>query len=147
MSIAAIVGLAIASVFCIALLVALVRALATPRAAVKAPPLADAALEEAAGVEDALSAAVKRPTVSSYDKSSEDEAAFAGFKKDLERLFPKVHAAMKREEIGDRALLFTWEGTDEKLAPAIMCAHFDVVPAEDAALWRHGPFSGDIAES
>jgi carboxypeptidase PM20D1 len=146
MSIAAIAGVSAASFLVIALLAAVARALATPRAAVAALPLPDAALEEAAGVEDALAAAVKRGTISYYDASLEDGAAFAAFKQDLARLFPKTHAAMEVEEIGERALLFTWKGADERLEPAIMCAHFDVVPADDAALWKHGPFSGDIAE-
>ena len=146
MSIPALLGLAIAAAFCASILLSVVRALVTPRAAPKAAPLPEAALEEAAGVEVALSAVVKRATVSGYEAGSEDEAAFAAFKKDLEGLFPKVHRAMKREEIGDRALLFTWEGSDPRLPAALMCAHFDVVPAEDAALWRHGPFSGDLAE-
>jgi carboxypeptidase PM20D1 len=138
--------IAFATIVAFLLIVALSRAIATPRAAPAAAALSETALEEAAGIEDALAAVVRRPTVSFYDESSEDEAAFAAFKRDLEGLFPKVYAAMKREEIGDRALLFTWEGRDQKLAPAIMCAHFDVVPADDAAQWRHGPFSGDIAE-
>ena len=146
MSIAVVVGASALSLLVTAFLVAIIRALATPRAAPQAAPLADAALEEAAGVEDALATAVKRATISYYDESREDEAAFAAFKKDLAGLFPKAHAAMKREEIGNRALLYTWAGSNEKLAPAVMCAHFDVVPADDSALWKHGPFSGDIAD-
>jgi carboxypeptidase PM20D1 len=138
--------IAMAFVILSLLLVALARALATPRAAPAAESLPDAALEEAAGVEEALAVAIRHRTISYYDMASEDETAFAAFKKDLEGLFPKVHRAMKREEIGNRALLFTWAGSDERLAPAIMCAHFDVVPADDAAQWRHGPFSGDLAE-
>jgi carboxypeptidase PM20D1 len=144
MSIASIFGVSLASLFGLAIVVSLIRAIATPRAAPRAEALADAALEEAAGVEDALAAVIRRPTVSSYDKASEDEAAFALLKKDLERLFPKVHEAMTREEVGDRAILFTWKGRDKKLPSAIMCAHFDVVPAEDAAQWKRPPFSGDI---
>ncbi|MGA2546709.1 MAG: M20/M25/M40 family metallo-hydrolase [Rectinemataceae bacterium] len=146
MSFAAIIAIVFACLVGIAILVALIRAIATPRAAPAAPPLPESALEEAAGVEEELSALVRRATVSYYDRDAEDDSAFIAFKKDLELLFPKVHAKLRREEIGDRALLFTWEGSDKNLAPAILCAHFDVVPAEDALLWKHGPFSGDIAE-
>jgi carboxypeptidase PM20D1 len=146
MGLASIVGICIGSAFVFAILISLVRAIATPRAAPRGSPLPESALEEAAGVEDALAQAVRRPTVSSYDKTAEDGAAFELFKGDLERLFPKVHEAMTREEIGDRALLYTWKGSDERLESAIMCAHFDVVPALDAVEWKHQPFSGDIAE-
>ena len=146
MSIAAGIAVVVASLVGAAILVALVRAMVTPRASEAAPPLPEPALDEAAGVEVDLAAAVRRATVSQYDESAEDDSAFESFKKDLEGGFPGVHAAMRREEIGDRALLFTWQGRDERLAPAILCAHFDVVPAEDAAEWKHAPFSGDLAE-
>jgi carboxypeptidase PM20D1 len=147
MSFASIVGICIGSAFVLIVLIALIRAITTPKAAPKGFPLPESALEEAAGVEDALAQAVRRATVSSYDKAAEDGAAFDLFKSDLKRLFPKVHEAMTREEIGDRALLYTWKGSDQKLESAIMCAHFDVVPALDAAEWKHPPFSGDLAES
>jgi carboxypeptidase PM20D1 len=146
MSAAAVAGISLAALAGSAVLVALARAVSTPRAKPAEAPLPDSALEEAAGVEEALSALVKLPTVSYYDRKAEDDSAFDALERDLVGLFPKVHEAMKREEIGDRALLYTWKGRDAKLAPVIMCAHFDVVPADDAALWRHGPFSGDIAE-
>lgn len=93
-----------------------------------------------------LATLLRRPTVSSYDASEENEEAFAGLKNDLRILYPRVHAAMRREEPGDRALLFMWPGSDEKLLPAMLCAHFDVVPAPDAESWRHDPFSGEIAD-
>ena len=129
-----------------ALAAAVLRAIATPRAAPPSPPLPDSALAEAAGVEEKLAAALRRATVSSFDPGKEDGEAFKALKRDLAALFPRVHAELGREELGDRALLFRWEGSDPSLAPAILCAHFDVVPADDAAEWRHGPFSGDIAE-
>ncbi|MBL8966699.1 MAG: M20/M25/M40 family metallo-hydrolase, partial [Spirochaetaceae bacterium] len=126
--------------------VAVIRAIATPRAAPPSPPLPEAALAEAEGVEDRLAAAVRRATVSSFDAAAEDDEAFAAFKRDLAHLFPRVHAALPKRELGERALVYEWKGSDPTLAPVILCAHFDVVPADDAAEWRHGPFSGDIAE-
>jgi carboxypeptidase PM20D1 len=146
MSILAGTVVVVASLLGAAILIAFARAVATPSAPKAAGPLPESALGEASGVEEDLAATIKRATVSYYDEAAEDGAAFAGFKKDLESLYPGVHAGMRREEIGDRALLFTWRGGEEKLAPAILCAHFDVVPAEDAAEWGHAPFSGDIAE-
>lgn len=134
------------ALLCLLLAAALLRALFTPKAGPRRPPLPDSALEETAGVEEELAAAIRHATVSSFDPSDEDEGAFSAFKEGLKALFPRVHAELERHEIGDRGLLFVWRGSDESLAPAILCAHFDVVPAEDAALWRHGPFSGDLAE-
>jgi carboxypeptidase PM20D1 len=141
-----VIGISLASLLGASILVALARARATPRVAPAAEPLASGELEKYAGVEDCLAALVRRPTVSSYDSAAEDDAAFAALKSDLARLFPRAHAAMTREDPGDRAILYTWKGSDRKLAPVVLCAHFDVVPAEDAAEWKRPPFSGDVAD-
>jgi len=146
MSPAASTALALACILGLALVVALVRALATPRAGPAKACLPESELSEAAGVELELSTLAKRATVSHYDREAEDDSTFVGFKEDLATLYPLVHAKLEREELGDRALLYTWEGSDRSLEPAILCAHFDVVPAEDAALWKYPPFSGAIAE-
>ena len=124
----------------------LIRAATTPKAPAPSPGLQESLLEETAGVEERMAACVRHATISSFDGEGENEAAFSDFKEDLKSLFPRVHAELERREIGDRGLLFTWKGSDPGLAPAILCAHFDVVPAEDALQWKHGPFSGDIAE-
>jgi carboxypeptidase PM20D1 len=135
---------ALGAVVAASAIVVLARAAATGRAAPPTAPLGPEALAAAAGVEESLAALIRRPTVSSYDSKAEDDSSFAALKADLPRLFPRAHAAMTREEPGDRALLFTWKGLDEALPPVILCAHFDVVPVEDAAEWRRPPFSGDI---
>jgi carboxypeptidase PM20D1 len=144
MSLGTAILVALGAVVAAAIVVVLARALATSRAAPPAAPLGSDALSPAAGVEECLAALVRRQTVSSYDAKVEDGSAFASLKAELPRLFPKAHAAMTREEPGDRALLYSWKGTDAALAPVILCAHFDVVPVEDAAEWKHPPFSGDI---
>lgn len=98
------------------------------------------------GLPGKLSAMVRHATVSSFSPEQEDEGAFSNLKSELASLFPLVHERIPHEEVGDRGLLYSWKGRDPSLAPAMLCAHFDVVPAADADLWRHGPFSGDIAE-
>ena len=128
------------------LLVALLRGAMGPRVLPPAKALGEDELVEVAGIEDELALCVRRATISSYERGQEDDSAFAAFKKDLRALYPKVHAALERREIGDRALLYTWKGSQNGLKPVILCAHFDVVPADDAAEWRHGPFSGDIVD-
>jgi carboxypeptidase PM20D1 len=70
------------------------------------------------------------------------------FRDYLQASFPKVHATMQREVLPDGALLFTWTGKDPSLKPVILMGHMDVVPVPDEALpkWKHGPYSGDIAD-
>ncbi|HOX33287.1 MAG TPA: M20/M25/M40 family metallo-hydrolase [Spirochaetales bacterium] len=139
------------ALLCAALAVAGALALAAlraagDRAAPPLPPLADSELEAAAGIEEELAALVRHPTVSRYDPALEDPSAFEALAAELPRLFPRVHAAIGLERVGDRALLYTWKGEEAALKPVLLNAHFDVVPAEDAAEWRHQPFSGDLAE-
>jgi carboxypeptidase PM20D1 len=66
----------------------------------------------------------------------------------LEKDFPLLHKAMKREVVGKNNLLFTWKGKDSKLEPVLFMAHQDVVPAEATSLsqWTYPPFSGKIAD-
>ena len=93
-----------------------------------------------------LSALIRLPTISAYTPEEEDEGAFSSLKTRLSELFPGVHASMDKEEPSPRSLLFTWKGSDPSLKPVLLCAHFDVVPAANPEHWKHGPFSGDIAE-
>ncbi|MGL4370823.1 MAG: M20/M25/M40 family metallo-hydrolase, partial [Spirochaetota bacterium] len=51
-------------------------------------------------------------------------------------------------KIGKGSLLYSWEGTEKNLPPVILCAHYDVVPADTDTLppWTHPPFAGEIAD-
>lgn len=93
-----------------------------------------------------LSRLVRFRTVSFYDQAEEDEEAFTGLKRELALLFPLVHERMTKAEPSDRSLLYAWKGKNADLAPVILCAHFDVVPAQDLSGWKHDPFSGDILD-
>lgn len=93
-----------------------------------------------------LSRLVSFPTVSSYVPAEEDDEAFLALKRELPLLYPLVHAKLRREEPSDRALLYTWKGKDPTLEPAVLCAHFDVVPVPDSTSWKHDPFAGEIIE-
>src|SRR5204863_249193 len=72
---------------------------------------------------------------------------------ELERLqgllaerFPGVAHGLTQELVGGRGLLLTWAGSDPALAPVVLMAHQDVVPATDVEHWTHAPFSGDVAD-
>lgn len=66
----------------------------------------------------------------------------------LQRSFPGVHHAMRRELAGDSALLFTWQGSDPSLTPILFLGHMDVVPVDPNRLssWKYPPFDGQIAD-
>jgi carboxypeptidase PM20D1 len=108
-----------------------------------APPRVDAR-----SVAANLAAAVRFKTVSHQDPQHFDLQEFHAFHRFLQEAFPKIHAALKREIVGDLSLLFTWPGTDPALPPALLLAHMDVVPVAPGTEpdWTHPPFSGEIAE-
>jgi carboxypeptidase PM20D1 len=108
-----------------------------------APPAVD---ERAAG--DSLAAAIRARTVSSYDDAQLNADQFAALHAHLAQRYPKVHAGLKREVVGDLSLLYTWEGTDAKAASIALMAHQDVVPIAPGTEgdWKAEPFGGEIKD-
>jgi carboxypeptidase PM20D1 len=109
-------------------------------AALADPPL------DADGVARILGKAIERPTISESPTSLAPAAELEGLRAHLAASFPKVHATLQREVVGD-SLLFTWKGASAR-KPIILCAHQDVVPIEPGTegKWRKPPFSGAIED-
>jgi len=151
-SAAALAGTGLAALVLALLVVSFVRAMTTPKPRPKAAPLGPESAAAFAGAEHRLAELIRIPSISSFDPSVEDEAAFRALRDLLPRLWPRVAASIPREEVGDRALLYAWEGRDPGAGgepgakPVILAAHFDVVPPGDPASWGHAPFSGDIED-
>lgn len=103
------------------------------------------------GAAQRLSQAVQFPTISNQDRSDFDEDAFNRYHKFIEQSYPLVHKTLKRELVGEPrpfSLIYTWEGKDPSLPPAIFMAHQDVVPIaqESRDQWEVEPFSGLIKD-
>ncbi|WP_045593354.1 M20 family peptidase [Vibrio vulnificus] len=103
------------------------------------------------GAAQRLSQAVQFPTISNQDRSDFDEDAFNRYHKFIEQSYPLVHKTLKRELVGEPrpfSLIYTWEGKDPSLPPAIFMAHQDVVPIaqESRDQWEVDPFSGLIKD-
>ena len=95
-----------------------------------------------------LSEAVQIQTVSHQDKADNDWAQWDKLHAWLAATYPAAHAAMTREILPNKALVYTWKGSDPSLAPIILMAHQDVVPVTEGTEgdWKHAPFAGEIAE-
>lgn len=120
---------------------------------VPAPTAATATTLAVPAIDPALAAqhlagAIKFPTVSFASGGPIDTAAFRGLHQYLATTFPLVHQTLTRDTAGTLSLIYTWPGTDPKLAPLVLMGHMDVVPvpAPNLPQWTHTPFSGDIAD-
>ncbi|WP_374471500.1 M20 family peptidase [Phenylobacterium sp.] len=95
-----------------------------------------------------LSQAVQIRTVSHQDPAEDQPQEWARLHAFLEASYPAAHAAMRREVVAGRTLVYTWPGSDPALAPVVLMAHQDVVPVTPGTegAWKHPPFAGTIAD-
>ena len=91
-----------------------------------------------------LQSLVRCKTVSSADPALEDEAEFEKLIALLPELYPNVFKACEFKRLPDRALLFHWKGKNEG-DPAVLMAHYDVVPV-NADMWERDPFGAEIID-
>jgi len=95
-----------------------------------------------------LSEAIRFQTVSHQEKAEDQVAEWEKLHAWLQTTYPAAHAAMTREIVAGRTLIYTWPGSDPKLAPVVLMAHQDVVPVTPGTEddWKHPPFEGVIAD-
>ncbi len=91
-----------------------------------------------------LQALIQCKTVSYYKREDEDEEEFKKLLSLLPELYPEVFRVCQYNELPERALLFKWKGKSSN-APAVLMAHYDVVPVNEAG-WDKPPFSAIIED-
>jgi carboxypeptidase PM20D1 len=108
----------------------------------KAPALA---IDENAAAQR-LGAALRFMTISDYKDADANAAEFDKLHAHLQASFPRLHAALKRESVNGKALLYTWQGSDPGAAPVLWMAHQDVVPIAPGTekSWQEQPFGGAV---
>ena len=85
---------------------------------------------------------VRFKTVSYRDSALENNAEFEKLISALPSLYPNVFKTCDFKQLPDRALLFHWKGKNNG-APAVMMAHYDVVPVNEEA-WSVPAFEAII---
>jgi carboxypeptidase PM20D1 len=96
-----------------------------------------------------LAQALRCPTLSRPGEGAADPAAFEALHRLLQRNYPRLHASLECRRVGGYSLLYRWPGSRPDLAPVLLAAHQDVVPAGEeagASSWSHPPFGGEIAQ-
>jgi carboxypeptidase PM20D1 len=86
--------------------------------------------------------------VSNIDYGKTDFAAFDRFKAYLKEAFPVFHRNAGLTVVNNYGLVYRWQGRDSAAPPAMLCAHYDVVPVEAGTEkdWVQPPFSGALAD-
>ncbi|GAB2673831.1 M20/M25/M40 family metallo-hydrolase [Nocardia goodfellowii] len=77
------------------------------------------------------------------ESADTSDAEFAKLAAHLEHSFPRVHAELELQTFG-RSRLYRWAGTEPEKVAAVLLAHQDVVPVDDAERWTHPPFAGVV---
>lgn len=88
-------------------------------------------------------------TVASGDPRPGAEGPWLDFQAWMEASYPAFHAAAVKEIVpGGYTVLYTWSGSDARLAPIMLMAHQDVVPVNIGTEgdWDARPFSGEIVD-
>ncbi len=103
---------------------------------------------DAAAAARRLSESIRFRTISHFDRSNLDRAAYFAFHDFLARSYPRAHRVLARERVDELTLLYTWRGSDPSLAPVMLLAHQDVVPvpAGSEERWTRPPWEGTIAD-
>ena len=93
-----------------------------------------------------LAELIKCKTVSYTDHSKEDAEEFEKLINKLPELYPNVWRECSFKRFEDRGILFHWKGqSDGAKDPAVIMAHFDVVPV-DRENWERDPFGAEIID-
>lgn len=110
-------------------------------------PLAAVPVDEAA-VAERLGEAVRLRTISARDDAALNADQFKAMHALIEKRFPKLHAVLTREVVGDLSLLYTWKGSKPEAKPIMVTAHMDVVPIAPGTEkdWTQEPFSGVVKD-
>jgi len=114
------------------------------------PPIPETELPAVDGeiVAEHLAAVLRHRTISEAEEKPVDAQAFLNLHRELERLYPRVHATLRVEVVNRLSLLYIWKGKDETLDPVLFAGHLDVVPVdpETRDAWKFPPFDGHIEE-
>ncbi|APG63701.1 hypothetical protein LPB140_07890 [Sphingorhabdus lutea] len=95
-----------------------------------------------------ISEAIQFKTISNQNSKDNDWEQWRNFHNWLNNRFPLMHSQTKLTKVDEFSLIYEWQGSDRNLEPIILMGHHDVVPVEKGteADWKHGPFSGAIAD-
>lgn len=110
--------------------------------AIAAPPVTATALAH-------FQQAIRHQTISYANPALFDSSQFLAFRRFLETTYPLFHQRTERHILEHYSLVHIWRGQDTTLWPAVIMAHQDVVPVEEATrtMWTVDPFAGTVKDN
>ncbi len=115
----------------------------------QAGSLSDSVPVDVDAVAQRLAESLTYATVSHRDEAVADRAPFLAMRAWEAVSYPLLHdpELVERHDVGE-GQLFILRGSEPELAPLLLVAHVDVVPAETASAeaWTHPPFGGVISD-
>ncbi len=99
-------------------------------------------------ISEHLSKAIQFKTISKVNMEEADGTPFKNYHRWLEKTYPRLHNALKKETVHKYSLLYYWKGSDPQLRPVLFASHQDVVPVDEVTLpdWHAVPFQGEIKQ-
>ena len=95
---------------------------------------------------DKLSSAIRFKTVSYTEQSRIEYDQYEQFLEFLSTAFPTLFRTAEKEIVSNYSLVLKLPGSDPSAQPVLLLAHYDVVPADEAA-WKYPPFEGRVADN
>ncbi len=108
------------------------------------PDVAAVEINETKAVER-LSQAIRHRTITVDAQANSAPDVFPAFRTFLAQAYPLFGKNLPVEAVAGHSLLYTWQGRRADLAPLVLTAHQDVVPADDLTGWTYPPFDGVVA--
>ena len=136
-------GYCLLGIFVLFLAVVLIRTARFQPKKQNTPPAEAIEFDRQAAI-NALAELIQCKTISYNDPALEDDAEFEKLIGLLPRLYPRVFDVCSFDRLPNRALLLRWPGKSDK-SPAVMMAHYDVVPVDEAK-WDKPPFAAMIED-
>ncbi len=95
-----------------------------------------------------FSQALQIKTVSPESKADFDSIQFQEFNRFLADSYPLIDSLLAHQTFNGFSHLYTWQGSNPDLKPAVLMGHLDVVPVieENLKYWKENPFGGDVVQ-
>ena len=95
-----------------------------------------------------LADAIRKQTIASATDPEQNKTQFLALHEELAAAYPLAHGALQREVVNGTALLYRWQGLDDRASAIVLMAHLDVVPVAPGteADWQDPPFAGVVRD-